>query len=320
MQNVWGHQSYCSSYSQGYGVEHRTAENIISLSQVIRKWGAMPINLGIIFLSSLKCSFKKIQLLSSEAQARGSRVLVLAHSSRLVSRNWNCLEILEGCGYWSADPIREGPDTLNYLRSQGVDLKIISGDNLWRSLISLNKLASKVWNSSIVQNFWWSISGSSRRNSYLWARVPHQKKLLIRQKAAGRTTAMTEWGQWYPCSSRSRHMLMAERNPATVRIANILLNSDFNDVPEILFEGRRVVNNIGRIARLLYQNDLFLPLGYLCHSALFFNVNYLLIFPFIPIQIPPWSTNSVEGFPPLCWPLNTQYPNRLKNTSDVPFC
>ena len=59
-------------------------------------------------------------------------------------------------------------------------------------------------------------------------------------------------------------IVMAEGDPATRQIANIvLLNSDFNDVPEILFEGRRVVNNIGRIAPIfLYQNDLFLPLGY----------------------------------------------------------
>ena len=39
-------------------------------------------------------------------------------------------------------------------------------------------------------------------------------------------------------------IVMAEGDPATRQIANlVLLNSDFNDVPEILFEGRRVVNN-----------------------------------------------------------------------------
>ena len=48
-------------------------------------------------------------------------------------------------------------------------------------------------------------------------------------------------------------IVMAEGDPATRQIANIvLLNSDFNDVPEILFEGRRVVNNIGRIAPIFF--------------------------------------------------------------------
>ena len=40
------------------------------------------------------------------------------------------------------------------------------------------------------------------------------------------------------------------------QIANlILLNSDFNDVPEILFEGRRVVNNIAHIALDFLDKD-----------------------------------------------------------------
>ncbi len=46
---------------------------------------------------------------------------------------------------------------------------------------------------------------------------------------------------------------MAEGEIQQPQIANlVLLNSDFNDVPEILFEGRRVVNNIAHIAPIFY--------------------------------------------------------------------
>ena len=132
---------------------------------------------------------------------------------------------------------------------------------------------------------------------------PHQKKLLIQTlKAAGRTTAMTGDGVNDILALREADcsIVMAEGDPATRQIANIvLLNSDFNDVPEILFEGRRVVNNIGRIAPIFFIKTIYsFLLAIICiASALFFNVNYLLIFPFIPIQIT-LIDQFVEGFPP----------------------
>ena len=81
---------------------------------------------------------------------------------------------------------------------------------------------------------------------------PHQKKLIIQTlKKAGHTTAMTGDGVNDILALREADcsIVMAEGDPATRQIANlVLLNSDFNDVPEILFEGRRVVNNIAHIA------------------------------------------------------------------------
>ena len=90
---------------------------------------------------------------------------------------------------------------------------------------------------------------------------PHQKKLLIQTlKAAGRTTAMTGDGVNDILALREADcsIVMAEGDPATRQIANlVLLNSDFNDVPEILFEGRRVVNNIGRIAPIFFIKTIY---------------------------------------------------------------
>lgn len=89
-------------------------------------------------------------------------------------------------------------------------------------------------------------------------------------------------------------------DPATRQIANlVLLNSDFNDVPEILFEGRRVVNNIAHIAPIFLIKTIYsFLLAVICiASALLGRSEWILIFPFIPIQIT-MIDQFVEGFPP----------------------
>ena len=93
---------------------------------------------------------------------------------------------------------------------------------------------------------------------------------------------------------------MAEGDPATRQVANlVLLNSDFNDVPEILFEGRRVVNNIARIAPIfLIKTTYSFILTIICISSILLGrAEWLLVFPFIPIQIT-LIDQFVEGLPP----------------------
>ena len=295
---------------KAYGeLEHAyTAESIIPFSSD-RKWGAMHLsNLGTIFLGAPEMLLQENPAAVLEAQARGSRVLVLAHSSEMISmQELKLPENLEEIAVIEiTDPIREGAsDTLEYLRSEGVDLKIISGDNP----VTVSYIAqqagfknyenyidcSKIADDQLVDQ---------AEETAIFGRVsPHQKKLLIQTlKAAGRTTAMTGDGVNDILALREADcsIVMAEGDPATRQIANIvLLNSDFNDVPEILFEGRRVVNNIGRIAPIFFIKTIYsFLLAIICiASALFFNVNYLLIFPFIPIQIT-LIDQFVEGFPP----------------------
>ena len=289
MQNSEDTNPTAQAIRKAYGeLEHAyTAENIIPFSSD-RKWGAMHLsNLGTVFLGAPEMLLQENPAPVVEAQARGSRVEGIA-----------VIEI--------TDPIREGAsDTLEYLRSQGVDLKIISGDNP----VTVSYIAqqagfknyenyidcSKISDDQLVDQ---------AEETAIFGRVsPHQKKLLIQTlKAAGRTTAMTGDGVNDILALREADcsIVMAEGDPATRQIANIvLLNSDFNDVPEILFEGRRVVNNIGRIAPIFFIKTIYsFLLAIICiASALFFNVNYLLIFPFIPIQIT-LIDQFVEGFPP----------------------
>lgn len=274
-----------------------------------RKWGAMEFtDLGTIFVGAPEILLTENPRVVLEAQHRGSRVLVLAQSPSSVNKHqmslpsdMTALAVLE-----ITDPIREGAaETLDYLRSQGIDLKIISGDNP----VTVSNIAqqagfadhqnyidcSKITDDELI---------SIAETTAIFGRVsPHQKKLLVQTlKAAGRTTAMTGDGVNDILALREADcsIVMAEGDPATRQIANlVLLNSDFNDVPEILFEGRRVVNNIGRIAPIFFIKTIYsFILAIICiASAALFNVDYLLTFPFIPIQIT-LIDQFVEGFPP----------------------
>ena len=295
---------------KGYGhLEHTyTSDNVIPFSSD-RKWGAMHLSsVGTIFLGAPEMLLDSNPAAVGEAQKRGSRVLVLAHSDQVLDKHsiqlpedMTALAVLE-----ITDPIREGAaETLDYLRSQDVDLKIISGDNP----VTVSHIASqagftnydsyidcsKISDQELVEQ---------AEETAIFGRVsPHQKKLLIQTlKAAGRTTAMTGDGVNDILALREADcsIVMAEGDPATRQIANlVLLNSDFNDVPEILFEGRRVVNNIGRIAPIFFIKTIYsFILAIICiFSILLGKSEYLLIFPFIPIQIT-LIDQFVEGFPP----------------------
>ena len=284
------------------------ATNIIPFSSD-RKWGSMEIEgIGTLFLGAPEMIFGETLKQANEALSHGSRVLALAFSKEKID-NKNIkipakiskLALIE-----ITDPIREGArKTLEYLRSQKIDLKIISGDNP----ITVSNIAKKAG----FDNFESYIDCSKVKDSELkkiavktaiFGRVsPHQKKLIIQTlKKAGRTTAMTGDGVNDILALREADcsIVMAEGDPATRQIANlVLLNSDFNDLPEILFEGRRVVNNIARIAPIFLIKTIYsFILAIICIlSALLFDKNLLLIFPFIPIQVT-LIDQFVEGFPP----------------------
>ena len=218
------------------------------------------------FWGHQKCCWTAILQRLERLKNADRRVLVLAHSDQVLDKHsiqlpedMTALAVLE-----ITDPIREGAaETLDYLRSQDVDLKIISGDNP----VTVSHIASqagfanydsyidcsKISDQELVEQ---------AEETAIFGRVsPHQKKLLIQTlKAAGRTTAMTGDGVNDILALREADcsIVMAEGDPATRQIANlVLLNSDFNDVPEILFEGRRVVNNIGRIAPIFFIKTIY---------------------------------------------------------------
>lgn len=274
-----------------------------------RKWGAVEIkNIGTLYLGAPEMLLKENTQDIKEAQLRGSRVLILGLGHNEINKDMpkitDDLEILAIIEI--SDPIREdASEILEYLRSQDVILKIISGDNP----LTVSHIAkeagfkdyenyidcSKVDDEELLK---------LTETTSIFGRVsPHQKKLLVQTlKKNGHTTAMTGDGVNDILALREADcsIAMAEGDPATKQIANlVLLNSEFSDIPEILFEGRRVVNNIAHIAPIFLIKAIYsFILGLICIATIFIGKSeYLLIFPFIQVQMT-LIGQFVEGMPP----------------------
>ena len=291
------------------GLEHHYQVGDVIPFSSNRKWGAVSINgLGTLFLGAPEMLLKKNPKAVDKAQARGSRVLILAWSqsgiateNMILPNDIEALTLLE-----IADPIREdAAETLEYLRSEDVTLKIISGDNPvtvshiahqagfadYQSYIDCSKVSDEELE-------------TLAEDTAIFGRVsPHQKKLLIQTlNANGHTTAMTGDGVNDILALREADcsIVMAEGDPATRQIANlVLMDSEFKDIPEILFEGRRVVNNIAHIAPIFLIKTVYsFLLGLICIASIVFGkAEYLLVFPFIQVQMT-LAGQFIEGFPP----------------------
>ena len=291
------------------GLEHHYQVGDVIPFSSDRKWGAVSVNgLGTLFLGAPEMLLKENPKAVDQAQARGSRVLILAWSQSGVDtetmtlpNDVEALTLLE-----IADPIREdAAETLEYLRSEDVTLKIISGDNPvtvshiahqagfadYQSYIDCSKVSDEELEALV-------------EDTAIFGRVsPHQKKLLIQTlNANGHTTAMTGDGVNDILALREADcsIVMAEGDPATRQIANlVLMDSEFKDIPEILFEGRRVVNNIAHIAPIFLIKTVYsFLLGLICIASIVFGkAEYLLVFPFIQVQMT-LAGQFIEGFPP----------------------
>ena len=291
------------------GLEHHYQVGDIIPFSSDRKWGAMSIDgVGTLFLGAPEMLLKENPKAVDQAQARGSRVLILAWSQSAVDTETMSLpKDVEGLTLLEiADPIREdAAETLEYLRSEDVTLKIISGDNPvtvshiahqagfadYQSYIDCSKVSDKELE-------------ALAEDTAIFGRVsPHQKKLLIQTlNANGHTTAMTGDGVNDILALREADcsIVMAEGDPATRQIANlVLMDSEFKDIPEILFEGRRVVNNIAHIAPIFLIKTVYsFLLGLICIASIVFGkAEYLLVFPFIQVQMT-LAGQFIEGLPP----------------------
>lgn len=308
------HSKDNNSTAQAIRNAYEGLENNYQVGDIIpfssdRKWGAMVIEgVGTLFLGAPEMLLKENPQAVEEAQARGSRVLILALSQSGIDtetmslpNDVEALTLLE-----IADPIREdAADTLEYLRSQDVTLKIISGDNPvtvshiahqagfvdYQSYIDCSKVNDE------------ELEALAEETAIFGRVSPHQKKLLIQTlNANGHTTAMTGDGVNDILALREADcsIVMAEGDPATRQIANlVLMDSEFKDIPEILFEGRRVVNNIAHIAPIFLIKTVYsFLLGLICIASIVFGkAEYLLVFPFIQVQMT-LAGQFIEGLPP----------------------
>ncbi|WP_142427465.1 cation-translocating P-type ATPase [Enterococcus durans] len=266
-----------------------------------RKWGAMEFpELGVIYVGAPERLVTEEQLPESllSAQANGYRVLMLglAPNQRLTDGTPHGVEPL--ALFEIDDPIRKNAkQTLAYLHNEGVDLKVISGDNPFTVSNIARRAGLPNYDSYIDLST--LTEESEVRNAVheysVFGRVsPQQKKILVNElKESGRTVAMTGDGVNDVLALREADcsIAMAEGDGATRQIANlVLLDSDFTTLPEVLFEGRRVVNNVTKVSGIFFIKTIYsFILSIICAVT-------AIGFPFIPIQITLIDL-AIEGYP-----------------------
>ena len=199
-----------------------------------------------------------------------------------------------------ANPIRENAvDTFNYFKSQGVDIKVISGDNP----LTVSQIASQAGIENAEKYIDASLLDTDKKiqeaiSFYtVFGRVtPKQKQKLVKAlQADGHTVAMTGDGvnDILAMKDADCSVAMASGSESATHAAQVvLLDSDFAHMPDLVYEGRRVVNNIERSASLFLVKNIFsLLLAVL--SAVF-----MFTYPLEPAQISFVSmfTIGVPGF------------------------
>lgn len=266
-----------------------------------RKWGAVLFEgIGCVYLGAPErlVSESSIPTEVMQAQEQGSRVLLIGIDAQATQINDTVGSVDAQSVLIIEDAIRENAEeTLAYLDSEGVALKVISGDNP----ITVSNVARRAGLKNYEQYIDLSTIKTEEEVKQIvddytvFGRVsPQQKKWLVealRQK--DHIVAMTGDGvnDILAMKEADCSIAMAEGDNATRQMANlVLLNSDFTTLPDVLFEGRRVVNNVTKVASIFFIKTIYsFILSIICMVA-------AIGFPFIPIQITLLDL-AIEGYP-----------------------
>ena len=219
--------------------------------------------------------------------AEGKRILVLAEARGLLTEE-TLPPIRAVCGLCIlSDQLRPGVDqTLQYFRDQDVDVRIISGDNP----ITVSMIAKRAglpdadrYVDLTTLKTEEELDQACEQYKVFGRVTPEQKKsLVLALKRRGHNVAMTGDGvnDIPALKSADCSIAMAGGADAAKNAAQLtLLSSDFSALPEIVLEGRRVINNITRAASLFLTKTIF---------SFLLSIMMLLVpgaYPFQPIQL-----------------------------------
>ena len=198
--------------------------------------------------------------------SRGLRVLLLAKTSgKIVNEKLPDKEPTPIYLLVIEDHIRESAyETIKWFKENDVEIKIISGDDP----VTVSEISKRVGVANAHKFI--SLEGLSNKqvveaaNEYtVFGRVtPEQKCILIKSiKALGHKVAMTGDGvnDILALKESDCSIAMASGSEATRNVANVvLLNSDFSSMPDVVSEGRRVVNNVSKSSSLFLMKTFFM--------------------------------------------------------------
>lgn len=192
-----------------------------------------------------------------------------------------------------SNAVREkAPDTFRYFEKQGVNVKVISGDN--PATVSEVARQAKI---SGAENYVDATSLATDEDiekavqKYtVFGRVtPKQKQKIVKAlQGQGHTVAMTGDGvnDILAMKDADCSVAMASGSETAAQASQVvLLESDFSCMPSVVLEGRRVVNNIQRSASLFLVKNIFSFLMSI------FSAVFMMTYPLEPSQI-----SLISGF------------------------
>ena len=269
---------------------NKKAEKISSFSSEF-KYSGVSFKDGSYVLGApefiIKENYKKYKEQIDEYSKKGERVLAFCkYEGFLEGKDLTENVIPLGLVIISNSIRKNAVETFEYFKNQGVNIKVISGDNP----ITVSRIARKA-NIDNAEDF---VDAQTLKNDKelaeaavkytVFGRVtPEQKRKIIKAlKKSGRTVAMTGDGvnDVLALKDADCSIAMASGSEAAMQASQlVLLESDFSKMPGVVQEGRRVVNNLERSGSLFLVKNIFSIC--LALLAICFNVKY----PLKPSQI-----------------------------------
>ena len=282
---------------------HRTAVSQQAFSSSL-KYGSVTFSDGTYLLGApefiMHEDFARIEEEIIPYADKGDRVLLFArYDGENVENGIN--GSVTPLGFVAlANPIRENAvKTFEYFKSQGVAIKVISGDNprtVSRIAIQAGIESAESFVDAATLDTEDKIADAVNKYTVFGRVTPKQKKQLVKAlQAKGHTVAMSGDGvnDILAMKDADCSVAMASGSEAAAQAAQVvLLDSDFAHMPDVVYEGRRVVNNIQRSASLFLVKNIFSLLLSL------FSVILMVTYPLEPAQVSLISmfTIGVPGF------------------------
>lgn len=213
----------------------------------------------------LKESYVKYEKQIEENSKKGFRVLVFGSYSGAIPKNGLKCPISPMGLILLRNPVRENAaETFRYFVSQGVTVKVISGDNP----VTVSEIAKeaeienadKYIDASTLETDE-QVSEAAEKYTVFGRVTPDMKRRLVKAlQDKKNTVAMTGDGvnDVLALKDADCSIAMKSGSEAAANVAQlVLLDSDFSSMPDVVLEGRRVVNNIERSASLFLVKNIF---------------------------------------------------------------
>ena len=227
----------------------------------------------------------------------GSRVLIFAHSNEALKKGFTPTDFTAIGLITISDNVRlDAIDTIKWFKDNDVAIKVISGDNP----LTVSQIAQRVGIENADKFI--SLEGLTDEEVYkcakeytVFGRVsPEQKAILIKAlKNSGHTTAMTGDGVNDILALREADcaISVASGSDAARSVSHlVLLDNNFNSLPKVVHEGRRVINNVKASASLFLMKTLFTLLMSIITLALFdkypFRLPHMIMIEMLVIGMP----------------------------------